>query len=47
VQAAIATETGPVWKDLPDDDVAATTRVLNEAVGRARAVLEQPSDATT
>jgi hypothetical protein len=47
VLAAIATGTDPVWKNLPDDDVAATTRVLNEVVGRARAVLEQPSDATT
>jgi DNA-binding MarR family transcriptional regulator len=31
--------TGPIWKDLPADDVAATARVLNELLDRARAVL--------
>ena len=39
VQATIATETAAIWDDLPADDVAATTRVLNEVVTRARAVL--------
>ena len=39
VQATIATETAAIWEDLPPDDVAATTRVLNEVVTRARAVL--------
>ena len=32
--------TGQIWKDLPAGDVAATTRVLNELLGRARAVLQ-------
>lgn len=32
--------TGQIWKDLPADDVAATTRVLNELLARARAVLQ-------
>jgi hypothetical protein len=31
--------TGQIWKDLPADDVAATARVLNELLDRARAVL--------
>ena len=39
VQATITTETAPIWDDLPADDVAAATRVLNEVVTRARAVL--------
>jgi hypothetical protein len=39
VQATIATETGPIWDELPADDVAAASRVLNEVVARARAVL--------
>jgi hypothetical protein len=39
VQATIATETAPVWDDLPAGDVAATTRVLNEILTRARHVL--------
>ena len=39
VQATIATETAAIWDDLPADDVVATTRVLNEVVTRARAVL--------
>lgn len=39
VQTAIARETTPIWNHLPDDDVAAATRVLNEVVARARAVL--------
>jgi hypothetical protein len=38
VQTTIATATS-IWDDLPDDDVAAATRVLNEVVTRARAVL--------
>jgi len=39
VQAKISTRTAPIWDDLPDDDVAAATRVLNEVVTRARVVL--------
>ena len=39
VQAAISEKTAPIWENLPADDVAATTRVLNEVVTRARAVL--------
>lgn len=39
VQAAIASTTAPVWAGLPPDDVAATERLLNEIVARARAVL--------
>jgi hypothetical protein len=39
VQATIATETAPIWDNLPADDVAAATRVLNEVVARARAAL--------
>ena len=39
VQATITTQTAPIWDDLPADDVAATTRVLNEVVARARVVL--------
>ena len=32
--------TRQIWKDLPADDVAATTRVLNEVLNRARGVLQ-------
>ena len=39
VQARIATDTAPIWRDLPADDVAAAARVLNEIVSRARLVL--------
>jgi len=39
IQGTIATTTAPIWENLPDDDVAAATRVLNEIVTRARAVL--------
>ena len=38
-QRTITTETAPIWDHLPDDDVAAATRVLNEVVTRARALL--------
>ena len=43
VQTTITTETTPIWDHLPDDDVAAATRVLNEVVTRARAVLAASS----
>ncbi len=39
VQATIAADTAPIWDGLPPDDVAASTRVLNEVISRARAVL--------
>ncbi len=39
VSASIAARTSSIWTDLPADDVAAATRVLNEVVDRARAVL--------
>ncbi len=39
IQATITTETAPIWDDLPANDVAAATRVLNEVVTRARVVL--------
>ncbi len=41
VQATIAEATASIWGDLPDDDVAATTRLLNEVVARARRVLDR------
>jgi hypothetical protein len=39
IQARIAAMAGSIWEDLPADDVAGATRVLNEVVARARAVL--------
>jgi hypothetical protein len=39
IQGTITNQTAPIWEDLPDDDVAATTRTLNEVVTRARRVL--------
>jgi hypothetical protein len=39
VQTAITTETSPIWNDLPSEDVAAATRVLNEVLHRGRALL--------
>lgn len=39
IQATITTETAPIWDDLPANDVAAATRVLNEVVTRARVAL--------
>lgn len=39
VQETITKETESIWDGLPVDDVAATTRVLNEVTARARAVL--------
>lgn len=46
VQADIATTTSPIWDRLPPDDVAATERLLNEVVTRARAALTTTSTAT-
>ena len=39
IQRTIASTTAPIWENLPDEDVAAATRVLNEVVARARVVL--------
>jgi hypothetical protein len=39
IQATITIQTAPIWENLPADDVAAATRVLNEVVTRARGVL--------
>jgi hypothetical protein len=39
VQATITREAGPIWDNLPAEDVAAATRVLNEVVSRARVAL--------
>lgn len=40
VLATSDANTGHIWRDLDDDDVEATTRVLNELLTRARAVLQ-------
>ncbi len=40
VQQRIADGAGRIWADLPDDEVAAATRVLNRVLTRARAILE-------
>ena len=39
IQDTITTQTAPIWDDLPANDVAGATRVLNELVTRARIVL--------
>jgi hypothetical protein len=39
VQATIAKVAAPIWENLPDADVDATTRVLNEIIARARQVV--------
>jgi hypothetical protein len=39
IQTTISNDTAPIWDDLPADDVAAATRVLDEVITRARAVL--------
>ena len=39
LQATINTENASIWNDLPGDDVAAATRLLNEVVTRARVLL--------
>lgn len=39
VLAKSEAETGQIWRDLPPEDVEATTRILNELLSRARAVL--------
>jgi hypothetical protein len=41
VLSAVALDTAPIWDGLPADDVAATARVLNEVVSRARIVLSK------
>jgi len=47
VQARIANGTASIWDGLPDDDVAATARVLNEVLRRARTVLADATPAAT
>ena len=42
VKATIAKETASIWENLPEADVEATTRLLNEIIARARGVLELP-----
>ena len=37
--AVSARETAPIWNDLPADEVAAATAVLNEVIARARRTL--------
>jgi hypothetical protein len=39
VQASIADDTETIFDDIPAEDIAATERVLNEVVTRARAAL--------
>ncbi|BCJ27567.1 hypothetical protein Asera_16750 [Actinocatenispora sera] len=39
VRAHLAELTGPLWTDLPPDDVAATERTLNTLITRAHARL--------
>jgi hypothetical protein len=39
IQARSAAVTAPIWNDLPADDVAAATRVLNEVIARGRVAL--------
>jgi hypothetical protein len=41
VQTAVSVDTAPIWDNLPADDVAAATRVLNEVVSRARVALSR------
>jgi hypothetical protein len=40
VLATSERETGGIWRDHPAADVAATTRVLNEVLARARVLLD-------
>ncbi|GAA1507594.1 MarR family transcriptional regulator [Nocardioides humi] len=46
IQARIALAADPIWQDLDPADVAAASRVLNEVLGRARAVLAGPRAAS-
>jgi hypothetical protein len=39
LQTTITADTAPIWDNLPSDDVAAATRVLNEVITRARVLL--------
>jgi Helix-turn-helix family len=45
VQARMTTNSARIWGDLPADDVAAATRVLNEVLERARAALPMAASA--
>jgi hypothetical protein len=45
VQARMSTNSARIWGDLPADDVAAATRVLNEVLERARAALPMAASA--
>ncbi len=46
VQARITTEAASIWNGLPADDVEAATRLLNEVIARARAVLRGEASAS-
>jgi hypothetical protein len=39
ILARSAVTTSPIWRDLPADDVAAATRLLNEVIARGRVAL--------
>jgi hypothetical protein len=39
IQTTITTDTAAIWDNLPNDDVAAATRALNEVITRARVLL--------
>lgn len=44
IQRRIATMTATIWADLSTEDVAATTRILNEVTARGHAVLRDHSE---
>ncbi len=44
LRGQIAESTAAIWRDLPEDDVAATTRVLDQVVARGREALASLAD---